>query len=168
MNQKKKYVYYERFKHKWTRRGHNLLNSLISINNLKIFYMNLFTIFPRIGVMFYTKVPPRLEIEPTNYCNLNCHYCPNQESSREKGYMKFDLFQKIIDDASQIGVMGIDLYLVGESLLHPQIVEMISYIKSKDLRVNLVTNGMPLNIEKIKAILHSGLKSTDTITFSKY
>ena len=113
-------------------------------------------------------MPPRLEIEPTNYCNLNCRYCPRRESSREKGYMKFDLFQKIIDDASQIGVMGIDLYLLGESLLHPQFVEMVSYIKSKNLKVNVVTNGMLFSIEKIEAVLRSGLNIADSITFSMY
>ena len=82
--------------------------------------------------------------------------------------MKFDLFKKIIDDASQISVMGIDLYLLGEPLLHPQFVEMISYIKSKDLRVNVLTNGMLLNVEKVESILRSGLNIADNITFSMY
>ena len=166
--QKKKYIYYEQFEHKWKQRGYKILKTLRSIKFLRVLYLDFFTILPRIGITFYTKMPPRLEIEPTNYCNLNCLYCSRQQSSREKGYMKFDLFKKIIDDASQIGVLGIDLYLLGESLLHPQFVEMISYIKSKDLRVNVVTNGMLFDREKIEAILQSGLNITDNITFSIY
>ncbi|GAI91258.1 unnamed protein product, partial [marine sediment metagenome] len=80
--------------------------------------------------------------------------------------MDFDFFKRIIDDASQIGVKTIHLYLHGESLLHPQLVEMISYIKSKNLEFNLTTNGMLLNKEKIELILHSGVSSADHIVFS--
>ncbi|MFW6149154.1 MAG: SPASM domain-containing protein [Atribacterota bacterium] len=169
MIQKEKYIYYDRFKNKWTRHGHNLLDSLRSIKNLRIFYVNLFTIFTRAGVTFYTRLPPTLQIEPTNFCNLNCHYCPTQkQSSRKKGYMKFDLFQKIVNEASEIGVAKVDLYLHGESLLHPQFVEMLRYIKSKNLSVNIDTNGMLFTSKKIKDILHSGLDRTDSFTFSLY
>ncbi len=113
-----------------------------------------------------SKVPPTLQLEPTNYCNLRCICCPVDRMSRKKGYLDYDLFQKIIDEASQIGTKRIHLYLQGEPLLHPQIVEMISYIKRKDLGLNLTTNGMQLDRDKIKSILHSGVNSSDYITFS--
>lgn len=66
----------------------------------------------------YLDVPQTLSIEPTNYCNLACISCSSQIISRDKGYMDFDLFKKIIDDASNIGVSSVHLWLHGEPLLH--------------------------------------------------
>lgn len=80
--------------------------------------------------------------------------------------MDIKLFRKIIDDAARIGVMRIHLFLHGEPLLHPHIVEMISYIKSKKLGILISTNGMPFNKEKIKAILSSGVNNADHFSFS--
>ena len=115
-----------------------------------------------------TRVPPDLQIEPTNYCNVDCITCPSSRSSRKRGYMDFALFQRIVDDASQIGVKRISLSLHGEPTLHPQIVEMISYIKSKDLQFNLTTNGTLFSRQKIEAILRAGVNSGDHITFSVF
>jgi MoaA/NifB/PqqE/SkfB family radical SAM enzyme len=69
--------------------------------------------------------------------------------------MDYSLFKEIIDDAVNIGVKRIRLFLHGEPMLHPEIVEMIAYIKSKDLFVNITTNGMRLDHEKIEAILNT-------------
>ena len=80
--------------------------------------------------------------------------------------MDIDLFRKIIDDASAMGVRLVFLYLHGEPTLHAQIVEMIRYMKSKKVAVHLTTNGILLNKEKIKRILESGVNSADYITFS--
>jgi len=47
--------------------------------------------------------PPIVMIEPTNICNLKCPMCPSGNGSlkREKGYMDFPLFQKIIDEIAK-------------------------------------------------------------------
>ncbi len=58
------------------------------------------------------------------------------------------------------------LYLHGEPLLHPFIVKMIQDIKSKGMGVNVVTNGMFLDMGKIVDILSSGVNSADYFTFS--
>jgi radical SAM protein with 4Fe4S-binding SPASM domain len=80
--------------------------------------------------------------------------------------MNLDLFQKIIDGASQIGVRGIHLYLHGEPLLHPQFIELVRYIKNKNLEVEITTNGMLFDREKIEGIINSGLNSHDILKFS--
>jgi len=149
-------------------RGLQALKFVKSFKDLKIFYQKLTYIFPQISGTHYkhTNVPPSLQIEPTNHCNLNCICCAHSGSTRKRGYMDLNLFQKIIDDASEIGIKRIHLYLLGEPLLHPQIVEMISYIKSKNLGVHLTTNGMLLNKEKTENILRSGINSADLFTFS--
>lgn len=80
--------------------------------------------------------------------------------------MEIPLFMKIVDDAAQIGVKRIRLFLHGEPFLHPKIIEMIRYAKAKDLAVHLTTNGMPLTKPRLEALLRSGVDSADHITFS--
>jgi len=110
--------------------------------------------------------PLSLQIEPTNYCNVDCICCSAPISVRPRGFMEYELFTKIIDDASSVGVKRIHLYLHGEPLLHPKIVDMIGYIKSKNLAVHLFTNGMILNKTKIDSFLNSGVNSSDYFTVS--
>jgi radical SAM protein with 4Fe4S-binding SPASM domain len=80
--------------------------------------------------------------------------------------MEMELFHRIIDDAALTGVKRIALFLHGEPMLHPQIIEMIGYIKSKKLTLNLRTNGMAFSEKKIKKILDCGVNSADYISFS--
>jgi MoaA/NifB/PqqE/SkfB family radical SAM enzyme len=80
--------------------------------------------------------------------------------------MDFRLFQKIVDDVAQVVVKRVRQFLHGELLLHPQIVEMILYAKSKDLAIHLTTYGMALIENKINAVLYSGVNNADYFTFS--
>ena len=153
----------------WIHFGLEEIKFLRSFNDLKILYkQKLPFLMPRLAgcVVRDTKVPLSLQLEPTNHCNLDCICCPRKTMKREKGYMDFSLFQEIIDEAAAIGVRRVHLYLHGESFLHPQIVEMIAYIKSKDMGITMATNGMLLNKGCFKGILQSGVNSADYILFS--
>lgn len=150
------------------RYGLEELKFLRSYSDLKYFYEKFRYLMPRLIEKNdrSSSVPPSLQIEPTNACNLRCISCSTSRSTRPRGYMDFLLYQKIIDEAKQVGVKHIHLYLHGEPLLHPRIVEMVAYAKSKDLAVHLTTNGTLLNEEKMEGLLQSGLTIADTITFS--
>jgi radical SAM protein with 4Fe4S-binding SPASM domain len=80
---------------------------------------------------------------------------------RKKGFMNFSLFKKIVDDNPQLDFLH--LTFAGEPLLHPRILDMIHYTKSKGLRVGLVTNATLLEKAVTQQIISSGL---DVITFS--
>jgi len=108
-------------------------------------------------------LPLRLWIEPTNVCNLRCIMCPNSSNRKiEKGYMDMKLFTKVIDEAS-LFAYDVNLSHRGESLLHPKIIEMIKYAKSKGLFIRLNTNATLLTEEKSYQLIESGL---DFISFS--
>lgn len=97
-------------------------------------------------------------IEPTNYCNYSCPICPNRlYQDSERGYMSMDLFQKIVNQIKDVAEV-IQLYWVGEPLLHSDIFEMISYCKkTTTAKVMLSTNGSLLTKEKSKKLVDSGL-----------
>lgn len=145
------------------------LKFLRSLKDLKIFYsQKLPFIMPKFtdNAVKDTEIPPSLQIEPTNHCNLSCICCSREKMKRDKGYMDLDLFRKIIDEASGIGVKRVHLYLHGEPLLHPRVVEMIKHLKTKGLGITIATNGMLLDRKKSELMLLSGMDSADYLTFS--
>lgn len=108
-------------------------------------------------------LPVRLWVELTSSCNYECLMCPNKDLEKEyKGFMEFDLYRKIIDEA-QDSVFDINLAHRGESLLHPQLMEMIEYAKNKNLFTRLHTNGSLLTEDISRRILMTGL---DRLSFS--
>lgn len=158
-----------KMKVEWIRYGLEEIKFLRSFDDLKLFYYQKLPFFlTRLtgNPIRETEVPPSLQIEPTNHCNLNCICCSRDRLGREKGYMDFNLFQKIINDASEVGVRRIHLYLHGEPLLHPQVIDMIRYIKNRKIGITMATNGMPLNPQKIRDILDSGVNCSDYVVFS--
>ena len=112
------------------------------------------------------KIPLSLQLEPTNLCNADCTICPGRRCMRERGYMDWDLFTRIVDDAAKLGVRRIYLDLHGEPTLHPQIAQMIHYIKLKGLAVRMTTNGILFDKEMGTEILQTGMTRADHIIFS--
>lgn len=96
--------------------------------------------------------PPYLILEPTNVCNLQCPFCPREltEKSRGLGFMEFDVYKKIIDEAIVNNVYGVTLYMLGEPMLHSKIVDMINYAKEAGIpAVNLSTAATTNNLDEL-------------------
>ena len=111
-------------------------------------------------------IPMCLQIEPTNFCHLNCICCSNNRSERKKGYMDLNLFRKIIKDASENRIKRVHLYLHGEPLLHPEIITMIKLVKESGLSITLATNGMHFTRDFSRAVLETEVDWGDHFMFS--
>jgi radical SAM protein with 4Fe4S-binding SPASM domain len=90
--------------------------------------------------------------------------CPHgqEKADFEKGFMDMALFRKIIDEAAFFKA-DVNLFMGGESLLHPQIFDMIGYMKQRKVPSRLYTNATLLSPEASGKLIRSGL---DHITFS--
>lgn len=110
-------------------------------------------------------MPLNIDIELTNCCNLKCTMCPSTiYGYPKKGYMNDQLYQKIVDEASALGVPAIKLIWRGESLLHPKIIDYIKYAKSKGIiDILLNTNATLLTPKISEELIKSGL---DKLFFS--
>tara|TARA_B100000745_G_scaffold213309_1_gene141454 strand:- start:27864 stop:28982 length:1119 start_codon:yes stop_codon:yes gene_type:complete len=110
-----------------------------------------------------SKFPVYLLVEPTSVCNLRCVMCFQIDKSFTKkpfmGFMNFNLFKKIIDEASSNGTSAITLASRGEPLLHPKISQMIKYVSKKKnfIDVKLNTNATKLNEKLCHEILNSNI-----------
>ena len=108
-------------------------------------------------------LPIRLWVEITSTCNLRCIMCPQSDpSSIERGFMDFGLFKKVIDELKS-SVYDVNLHHRGESLLHPQLPQMIDYARKAGFYTRLHTNGTILDEKKAKAIINTEL---DFLSFS--
>ena len=90
-------------------------------------------------------------------CQLHCSYCPRPRLSH---HLPFELFKKIVDEASSFGKRSFSLHLFGEPLLYPRIVESIQYLKQRGHAIILTTNGLLLER------LFNELRGVDKIIWS--
>lgn len=132
---------------------------------IRYFYKNIYNYY--YGNIRYGRIrpfPSNIFIELTNNCNLKCPICPGQNQPRKKGYMDFGLYRKIIDECAHYPGINIVLHLLGESLLHKDLIKMIKYGKQQgDIKLALSTNATLLNDQYSKELIYSGL---DGIHFS--
>ena len=96
-------------------------------------------------------------IEPSNVCNSACLMCPYPKMTRPKEVMSMELFKRIVDDCVQNGISKFNLNFYNEPFLDPMIFERIEYLKSKNVRIQLFSNGSVLDDNKIDRIIESGL-----------
>jgi len=107
--------------------------------------------------------PPMVMVEPTNNCNLKCVMCPHDKMIRRKGYMGIELYKELIKNNYRF-MLNLNLFFMGEPLLHPQIAEMICYARNFKIRTSIFTNATLMDEEKCRQLLSSGVNSI-TISF---
>lgn len=109
--------------------------------------------------------PPRVQVEVTNRCNLNCIMCTRNQMHRPVGDLAFEQFQKVADECSAEPGAVLLLYFLGEPLLHPRLEEMVAYLASvrhradPPLTFGMQTNGMLLARERATALVEAGLRN---------
>lgn len=111
--------------------------------------------------------PLHLDIDPTNRCTLRCPMCPRTwylKEGREAwnpsgvfGDMDFDFYTKLIEEGVSSGLKSVKLNFLGEPLLHPLIVDMVSLAARSGLWVMINTNATLLTAELSEKLLEAGL-----------
>ncbi len=114
--------------------------------------------------------PDSVLIEITNRCSFSCLGCEFHDEQAPRAYeentridMDPVLFKKIILQARQLKVREIVITAQGEPFLHPEILEMIKFVKLNKLRCHIITNG--LHLDKSTLRLLNGLE-VDRISLS--
>ncbi|TAJ24520.1 MAG: radical SAM protein [Nitrospirae bacterium] len=105
--------------------------------------------------------PIHLDIESTGVCNLRCPFCATTTKTwgpDEPGYMKLELFRRIIDEGAVEGLCSIKLSFRGEPTLHPHLSDMVAYAKQKGiLDVYFNTNATLLTDTLVHKLIDAGL-----------
>lgn len=91
----------------------------------------------------------------TDLCNLNCCYCYTSANKNQKSQLSLAECYSLICELCKQNVCEI-IIEGGEPLLHPDILEIISYIKNRGIIVTILTNATKLDhafAEKLFRIL---------------
>jgi len=115
----------------------------------------------RISSQFQEKenFPSRVLLEMTSNCNLSCTMCPRNHLTREKMDIDSHLFKKCVDELETIGIDGLWIYNIGESLLHKNFQGLVNYVSQKKNLgpIWLSSNGLDLNNNFAEIIINSNI-----------
>lgn len=116
--------------------------------------------FPRLKIV--PTFPTHLDIEVSSACNLRCPMCKSthmREAGKKFGVnMDFDLYKLLINECADNSVYSVKLSWRGEPLMHPQIVDMVSYAKKRGIKdVAFLTNGALLTEDLASKLVRSEL-----------
>ena len=73
----------------------------------------------------------QITIETTNLCPAHCTVCPREQYTQKLGIMDFDLFKKIIDDATQYNITSYDTCGFGEPFTDKLFFKRCQYVREK-------------------------------------
>ena len=115
-------------------------------------------------------LPTEIEISESGTCNRKCSFCPRSAPSFEdiKEFISKDLVNKISTELSELDYKGVVRFSgFVEPMLDKKIFDHINTFKRfcPKSRIEMVTNGDPLNINRLKKLYDSGL---DKILISVY
>ncbi len=103
----------------------------------------------------FVSKPQTMWISLTDICNNKCTWCYEQGNHADKlKYIERETIKKILATMPIVGIKKCIL-IGGEPTLHPELHEIISDLKEKNLSVSLISNGRQFtkrsNVEKLKA-----------------
>ena len=104
--------------------------------------------------------PTDLLVETTAECNLSCVMCPQQNLSRPRGRMAYDLWTRIVDEVAEVSPeTRLWPAFMGEPLLMaPEIFRWLRYAKHQGIEhISLASNLNLLRPDHAESLVLSGL-----------
>ena len=99
---------------------------------------------------------PNFMIEVTDVCNLKCRACYKKQGATFK---TLEQVRQDIDVGTRLRPAHTVTISGGEPTLHPELCRIIELVKSRDVHVFLLTNGVLLDREQLERLRRSGLDS---------
>jgi MoaA/NifB/PqqE/SkfB family radical SAM enzyme len=90
----------------------------------------------------------------TRRCNLSCGYC--HEYDKSSAPVPLQELKARVDRLEELGCVFVTL-TGGETLLHPEIADLVSYVCAAGMTPVMNSNGFLLNRERIEALNDAGL-----------
>jgi MoaA/NifB/PqqE/SkfB family radical SAM enzyme len=101
-----------------------------------------------------TDHPIQVHIIPMRRCNLSCAYCNEYDDVSDP--VPLEEMYRRIDKLAELGTTLVTIS-GGETLLHPQLDDIIRRIRSHGMLTGLITNGYLLTPQRIQQLNQAGL-----------
>lgn len=100
----------------------------------------------------------RVNLEPTNQCNLDCRTCMRNVWQEPAGWMSEAVFAQVLASIESIHPRPMVFFGgYGEPLAHPKIIEMVARVRALGAPVELITNGILLDEDRAAGLLAADL-----------
>ena len=99
-----------------------------------------------------------LKIEITDRCNARCVFCNYNKTNTD---MTYEMFVSIVEQMPEIE--NVEPQHIGEALLHPRFLDILSYLRDQGKRIAFHTNGFLLKGDLAKGVAEI---APETIRFS--
>ena len=101
--------------------------------------------------------PIGLLAELTHRCPLQCAYCSNPvQLERRSVELSTEDWKRVFSQANELGVLQLHLS-GGEPAARSDLVELVAHCAKLELYTNLITSGVLLNDDRLKALSDAGL-----------
>ncbi len=101
--------------------------------------------------------PVYCNVELTNSCNLSCVMCFNKKMRRPAGFMTREVFERVLGQMVDLGVLKVNLTTIGETFLHPKAEEYAAMCKDMGLFTLINTNLQACSVERIERMFQAGV-----------
>lgn len=112
---------------------------------------------------------PRLvsiQFELTGKCNERCIHCYIPNGKKDEGIsMPLSTVMNLLDQFATMGGLNVTLS-GGEALLHREIIEILKYCRSKDLKITILSNLLPLTEELIQVFKETNVALVQVSLYS--
>jgi radical SAM protein with 4Fe4S-binding SPASM domain len=105
-------------------------------------------------------LPPIIQVEPTNACNLRCPLCPTGSDTlvRSRANLPLETFVGMLDEIGDT-LVAVYLFCFGEPLIHRDFVHMVEACESRGILTMTTTNGHYIRTEEeALALVDAGLR----------
>ena len=100
----------------------------------------------------------RVHVELTNHCNFSCRFCPDGVMTRPRGFMAFDVVQRVLQEVAREKIARqVHFHVMGEPMLHPRLADAVAEAAGFGLATCLTTNGSLLDATQVQALEAAGL-----------
>jgi len=101
--------------------------------------------------------PWRVNFDITHKCPFKCVMCNVWKMSSDEKELTLDELKKVVDEIKEWGIEHIS-FAGGETLVRKNdVIELLNYSSSKNMRTDLITNGHFLDEETCKKLLECGI-----------
>ena len=111
---------------------------------------------PRVEAHFKHKeriAPLHIDMACTKLCNASCVYCYGIKQNMSGATLSREPLLDLFRTAHQLGVKSITMTGDGENTLNPHMYDALELGKKKGLDLGLATNGIALDVEKIRKLV---------------